>query len=242
MPSDAPTSFSYQGQDRFVVRVLNGLRGGFFLDSGASNGVSGSNSLLLETNYGWQGICVEPNDGLFARLTSSRQCICVNCCLYDREGDVAFFEAAGVLGGILDTYDPGHLQYARSVVGPSHNDDDDRSDGIVTKGARPIRSVLREFGAPNVIDYWSLDTEGSELSILKSFPYDEYTVRVITVEHNFTSARSDIRRFLEARGYHLAEPLGIDDGYVLDAPWGEQAWRSAAWRARLSPNRWRGGE
>jgi hypothetical protein len=65
-----------------------------------------------------------------------------------------------------------------------------------------------------------------------SFSYqgqDRFVVRVITVEHNFTSARSDIRRFLEARGYHLAEPLAIDDGYVLDAPRAERPWRSAAW-------------
>jgi hypothetical protein len=41
-----------------------------------------------------------------------------------------------------------------------------------------------EFVTPPVIDYWSLNTEGSEFAILKSFPFDEYSFRVLTVEHN----------------------------------------------------------
>ena len=68
MSTCAQVTHSYQGQDLFVVEALAGLRGGFFLDSGASDGVSGSNTLLLESAFGWRGICVEPNDQLFTRL------------------------------------------------------------------------------------------------------------------------------------------------------------------------------
>jgi methyltransferase FkbM-like protein len=211
---------SYQGQDRFVIEVLGGLRNGFFLDSGASDGVSGSNTLLLESEFGWRGICVEPNASLFARLARARRCACVNCCLYDRPAEVAFLEAAGVFGGIVEEYDPGMLRYARGIVG---------GEDVVTKRARTIHSILRELGAPRVIDYWSLDTEGSELAILRSFPFDEYAVRVLTVEHNLTSSREQIRRFLEERGYRRVRALGIDDGYVLGGSPAEWAWRSRAW-------------
>jgi hypothetical protein len=214
-------SHSYQGQDRFVVEALGGLRGGFFLDSGASDGVSGSNTLLLESAFGWRGICVEPNAALFARLASARRCACVNCCLYDRPADVAFLEAAGVFGGIVDEYDAALLRYARTVGGGD--------DGVTTKRARTVESILRELDAPRVIDYWSLDTEGSELAILRSFPFDDYAVRVLTVEHNLTGTREEIRRFLEGRGYRRVRDLGIDDGYVLDASPNARAWRSRAW-------------
>lgn len=227
MSAHKVTSYSYQGQDLFVVEALGGLRGGFFLDSGASDGVSGSNTLLLESRFGWQGICVEPNDQLFARLARERRCVCLNCCLYDRTGEVAFFEAAGVLGGILDEYDAGHLRYARSVVASQLGEG--KADGAVTKPTRTIGSILREFGAPRIIDYWSLDTEGSELSILKSFPFGEFTIRVLTVEHNLTPVRETVRRFLAARGYRRARVLGIDDGYILDASMQHRAWRSRAW-------------
>lgn len=111
----------------------------------------------------------------------------------------------------------------------------------MSKAARTIRSVLRSAGAPRTIDYWSLDTEGSELALLKSFPFDEYRVRVLTVEHNNGPIRAPIRGFLEARGYVRARDLGIDDGYVLADDAGgaavDQAWRSAVRRRRLGPGR-----
>jgi len=60
------------GQDRLILELLGGLRGGFFLDSGASDGVRSSNTYLLETAFDWDGICVEPNDAFFAALAACR--------------------------------------------------------------------------------------------------------------------------------------------------------------------------
>jgi hypothetical protein len=224
-------SHSYQGQDLFVIEALGGLRNGFFIDSGASDGVRGNNTLLLESFFGWRGICIEPNDALFANLTQARRSICVNCCLYDQAGEVPFFEAAGVLGGIMNEYDPDLLRYARSFVASQPT----APQGAVMKASRTIRSILREHRAPRVIDYWSLDTEGSELAILKSFPFDEYQVRVLTVEHNLTLARDEIRDFLESRRYYRAKSMGIDDGYILGEPAHPREWRSRVWSRTRVP-------
>lgn len=227
---DELVSHSYQGQDLFVIEVLQEMTGGWFLDSGASNGVRGSNTWLLENAFGWTGLCVEPNEALFAELVANRRGPCVSCCLYDRDGEVDFLEPAGVFGGIIDTYDPSMLSYARSLLQDRWPDGGEAP--TVRKPARTIRSLLREFQAPPVIDYWSLDTEGSELPILRSFPFDEYAVRVLTVEHNETSAREEIRELLESKGMTCMVDLGIDDGYVrLDGP-AVPASRSAVWRRR----------
>jgi FkbM family methyltransferase len=228
-------SVSQFGQDLFVVEALAGLRGGFFVDSGASNGVHFNNTLLLENSFEWRGICIEPNESFFRELTSNRKCHCLNCCLHDREGAVDFVEAANVLGGVLDQYHPTHLEYAKRSF-------DLKPDAIgrpstVTKAARTLRSVLQECAAPPVIDYWSLDTEGSELTILKSFPFEDYAFRVITVEHNWLPMRAEIRDFLQSHGYQYVKELRCDDCYVRaedletfgmkpKAP----AWRSWAWR------------
>ena len=221
----AGESWSYQGQDRFVLDVLGELRDGFFVDSGASNGTKGNNTRLLEQRYGWRGICIEPNERMYRELVRDRRCLCINCCLYDRNGPVNLVEAAGVYGGILDEYDERHLASVRRMFGW----DDTVAPPTVTKRARTLRSILDEAGAPEVIDYWSLDTEGSELAILRSFPFDRYRFRVLTVEHNHAPVRDDIRVFLEARGYSLARSLGIDDGFISndEAP---GHWRSRVWR------------
>jgi len=215
------------GQDAFVIETLRGQRGGFFLDSGASDGVKGSNTVVLEQELGWRGVCVEPNPAFFASLIRNRNCVCVNCCLYDRDGEVDFVEA-DVLGGILDEYHPRLLALATEVYAVP-----DAGAGrptTVRRPARSVRSLLREVGAPAVIDYWSLDTEGSELSILRGFPFDEYAVRILTVEHNHYPARDEIRGFLAGHGYHVARELAVDDAFVRGDLVPSAAWRSAAWR------------
>ena len=219
------------GQDRFVLEMLGPKRGGFFIDSGASNGLRGNNTVELETKYGWNGICVEPNTEFYKELSANRACYCVNCCLYDFNGEVDFVEA-DVLGGILDEYDPKLLDLAmRAYDVPG---DQQGNPQTITKTARTIGSLLDEVSAPPVIDYWSLDTEGSELAILKSFPFDEYTVRIITVEHNnWYPARDDIKQFLESHGYQRVRTLAVDDCYVKDVTVSKPAWQSRS-RRRLN--------
>jgi hypothetical protein len=55
------------------------------------------------------------------------------------------------------------------------------------KGAEPrytasLRSILKKFNAPSMIDYLSLDVEGAELFIMKDFPFDEHKFKLLTIE------------------------------------------------------------
>jgi hypothetical protein len=207
-----------------VLELLGGLRGGFFLDSGAADGVSGSNTQLLEDKFGWTGICVEPNSAFFAALAENRRCQCVNCCLYDLEGSVEFVEA-DFLGGIRREFADQHLRQIKKLYG--------HEPELVRRPARTLRSVLSDCNAPSVIDYWSLDTEGSELTILKSFPFDRYSFRVLTVEHNRLPVQEDIRGFLEGHGYTRVRTMGIDDCYRLSREMARPPWQSHVWPGRV---------
>lgn len=203
------------------------MRGGFFFDSGASKGVRVSNTYLLETSFGWNGICIEPNEIFFSELVRNRRCLCLNCCLYDQDGTVDFLENAQVLGGIIGEYDAAHLRQARGRF--EMPEDPNGRLVIVRKAARTVCSVLQECATPPVIGYWSLDTEGSEFVILKSFPFDEYSFRVLTVEHNWLPVRERIRQFLERRGYRRIATMGCDDCYSnqdisLRPPWRSNTW------------------
>ena len=210
------------GQDRFVLDILNGRRNGFFLDSGASDGRRCSNTFLLETQFAWNGICVEPNEYFYSQLLQNRNCTTFNCCIYDRNADVRFVEA-DTLGGILETYHPSLLDIARTHLRLPV--DKTGAPTTVTKKARTIRSILDSANAPPVIDYWSLDTEGSELAILKSFPFDSYSFQVLTVEHNRLPVRREIRAFLEQAGYCWIAELGVDDCYTKMAGALGASWR-----------------
>lgn len=206
--------YSQLGQDYFVLEVLAGMTNGFFLDSGACDGLRASNTYLLEAEYGWKGICVEPNKQFYEELIRNRTCHCVNCCLYGHEGTVNFLEA-NTLGGIVEEFQPGHLEYATRTFGIIPDEHGNYS--TVQKEARTIESVLDEFHAPPVIDYWSLDTEGSELAILKSFPFNKYSFKVLTVEHNHhLPIRDAIRRLMYGNRYVLIREMGIDDCFIRE--------------------------
>lgn len=205
--------YSQFRQDEFVAVILGGMRRGFFIESGAYDGITSSNTLLFERHYGWQGLCVEANDAFYRRLTANRHCICIHACLYDRDGEVDFLESAASAGGIVREFSRQHTDFVQRVHAPPT---DDAGNWItVPKTTRALASLLDEHHAPDIIDYWSLDTEGSELAILASFPFDRYAVRVLTVEHCWVpQRRAEIARFLQARGYVFLTHLGIDDCYI----------------------------
>ncbi len=80
-----------------------------------------------------------------------------------------------------------------------------------------LNDLLLEAQAPREIDYLSIDTEGSELSILQAFDFDRWRVKLISVEHNKTPLRAEIHDLLAARNYRRkwTRLSGVDDWYVL---------------------------
>lgn len=157
--------YSQHGQDVWVFRTLNEKPRGFFIEAGAFDGVTHSNSLMLE-NLGWQGICVEPSARRFASLCENRNCICVHALIAGKERPTAMFLDSGDgLSGIAE-----HRLYGTSA------------ESVEMKTRRMI-DILRKCRAPREIDYFSLDVEGLEIEILADFPFDEYQVAVWTIEH-----------------------------------------------------------
>jgi hypothetical protein len=63
-----PGGYAACGQDVLVAALLGNQRNGVFVDIGANDGVSISNSLYFEERLGWTGLAVEPLPGAYARL------------------------------------------------------------------------------------------------------------------------------------------------------------------------------
>ena len=79
-----------------------------------------------------------------------------------------------------------------------------------------LNDLLAKHGAPEQIDYLSIDTEGSEFEILQHLDFGRYSFRVITCEHNFTPMREKLHELLTGHGYaRRHEDLSkFDDWYV----------------------------
>lgn len=70
-------SFAPAAVDHFVFEnFFRARRNGVFLDVGAGDGETGSNSLFFERFLGWRGLCTEPSAARFSRLVTQRKCHC----------------------------------------------------------------------------------------------------------------------------------------------------------------------
>ncbi|MDR2214600.1 MAG: hypothetical protein LBE59_02025, partial [Nevskiaceae bacterium] len=65
---------SQNRQDLFALCENGFKRNGYFVEFGATDGVNGSNSYLLEKSFGWQGIVAEPARCWHAQLRANRSC------------------------------------------------------------------------------------------------------------------------------------------------------------------------
>jgi hypothetical protein len=61
-------SRSQLGQDVFALSFVGPHKSGYFVEFGATNGKSLSNSFLLEKHFGWKGILCEPGRGWLPEL------------------------------------------------------------------------------------------------------------------------------------------------------------------------------
>jgi len=79
-----------------------------------------------------------------------------------------------------------------------------------------LNSLLVDHSAPEVIDYLSIDTEGSELEILSTFDFAKHEFKVWTIEHNFAVNREQILRLMQNNGYRrvFSDLSQVDDWFI----------------------------
>jgi hypothetical protein len=171
--------FSQVGQDQIIVNLLGD--NGYFIDLAANHASELSNSLALE-RHGWNGICIEPNPVYWYGL-SHRKCTVVGA-LVGRSVEKVKAKFRGVLGGIVGFDNP---ESRPGEVDPTEE----------WRYTAPLIEVLSRFHVPTTIDYLSLDVEGAEMLIMKDFPFDQYTMKVMTIER----PGEDLRELLRSKEY-----------------------------------------
>ena len=198
-------SYSQLNQDILALEYFKNKEGGYFVDIGANDGKSLSNTYLLEKEYHWKGICVEPLQKEFKMCQECRpNSICVNKCIYNVEKEIEFSEIDGT-----------NNMYSGIKKDINHHKHIVDHDAITTKKESiTFQTLLDNCNCPRIIDFLSLDTEGSELKILHSLDHDKYKFRYITLEHNYKEPiRSFIRDFLIGKGYQYVGQNQWDDIY-----------------------------
>jgi FkbM family methyltransferase len=209
-------STSQLGQDLFAANeaMERKVNQGYFVEFGAANGSLFSNTWLLEKKLNWTGILAEPARKWHLDLERNRDCIIDKRCVTDRTGEfIPFLEVQGaeVLSGTKEqaelddwTKDLRHRSIEYNVETISLND------------------LLDAYKAPTVIDYLSIDTEGGELEVLRSFDFNRYRVMTLTVEVGRSAntrrrdAGDEISSLMQSKGFQRkhADISKWDDWYV----------------------------
>jgi FkbM family methyltransferase len=188
------------GQDIAVANFFQLRRGGYFIEVGAYNGVDLSNTYLLEKQLDWKGICIEPLPAMFTLLQQNRSCICVKTAAYSKSGLEFEFIDSEMLSGIVQNIDK-HTYVLK--------------DNKIKVQTKTLTEIMDEHHAPLFIEYLSIDTEGSELEVLRGIDWDRYSFGYINIEHNYVEPRrTEMRRFLEERGYTYLRENHFDDDYI----------------------------
>lgn len=194
-------------QDLFVLMHHNFKRNGYFVEFGATDGESLSNTHLLEKDFNWSGILAEPAQIWHPNLTENRNCNIETSCVWSATGKELRFKEVS-------------FSSLSTVYGYGKNDSLSKSRNIgktYTVKTISLHDLLLKYDAPKNIDYLSVDTEGSEFLILNNFDFSQYSIEIITVEHNFTPIREKIFKLLMSKGYKRVyqEFSQFDDWYVL---------------------------
>ena len=189
-------SLSQAGQDAWIFgEVFNEKTRGYFLDIGAHDGITISNTYFLERRYRWSGLCVEANPSTFELLRQNRSSTCLNVCLDLQRGEVEFAVRdvlSGVVGENLDNRSPA------------------ANASVIRLKTVPLVELLEEQRSPTVIDYLSIDVEGAEERVLDTFDFDRYRFNCITIERPSDKLRS----LFGTKGYVLVKEIrGLDCFY-----------------------------
>jgi FkbM family methyltransferase len=218
IPSATPPPLRYFGLhelDRQIEKYLD-FDGGYFVELGANDGRFQSNTLHYEQYRGWRGVLVEPSTELCRRCRHNRSpdnhivnAACVSFGYTDQTVGMIYSNAMSVsLNVETDIGDPAaHAELGRQFLGP------DETVFKFEAPARTLNSILLDADAPKLIDFLSLDVEGSEIEVLKGIDHETFRFRYLLIECRDVARLGD---YLSTVRYRLVEKFNEHDYLFAD--------------------------
>jgi FkbM family methyltransferase len=194
--------YSQQSEDIILWKKYLNYRNGFFVELGAMDGVTYSNTKFFEDELGWTGILIEPEPNQYKRLLTNRpNCKNFNYAVSEVDGTVLFYTRNGgdSGGGIKDT----HIE--TNLYGKEHE---------IPVQSKPFRAILAEAGKPNRIDLLVVDVEGGEYGVLKTFDWSIPTFVVLVEFHQNNHATEECKRMLSENGFEYGMTIGCNEAWI----------------------------
>ena len=107
------------------------------------------------------------------------------------------------LSGLINKYDSRHIQRIQYEI----RHPDNKGHEIIEVKTEKLNDILNKYDITN-IDFLSIDTEGSELSILETIDFDKINIDVITIEDNYKD--TNLMKFFTDRNYSFVKEIECD--------------------------------
>jgi FkbM family methyltransferase len=193
-------------QDAIAYLYLNMKNDGFYIDIGANDGITGSNTYALE-QAGWKGVCIEPQPDIFKKLKHFRKCDCYNAAVASVHGENMEFLKVNNDFNALSGFDGFITDEHKKTIHESGSSVERLSVNTVT-----FDEIMGKYPGVTTIDFMSLDVEGYEMNILNSIDFSKYSFRFITVEEN--GKEKEISALMTKNGYSYLMRAGVDLMFV----------------------------
>lgn len=172
--------FSQLGQDCLVDTISNNKQNGFYIEIGVGNGKELSNTYFFEKFRNWDGILCEPAKQFQAVIKKNRSGLLIDKAIYNKTGSKFEFSES----------DNGEF----SSISKHLSDDVVFNQNINKYFVETLtfNDLYLSLNKTLIIDYLSVDTEGSEYEILETIDFNLIQINCISVEHNY-----DLEKYLK---------------------------------------------
>ena len=201
---------SYYGQhseDVFIETLFPNVADGVCIEVGAYDGMSLSNTLHFEQK-GWRSLCIEPISTAFEKCKQIRK-ECFQCCISEKDSEDKTFTIFHLNENLCAI---SSLEPDERLI-ESHKHLITNTSTCMVK-VRSLNSLLQEINFPKNIDFISVDTENTELDVLKGIDLNVYNVKLFVVENNFNEPFCE--EYLRQYGYKKIHRIAVNDFYMKE--------------------------
>ncbi|MBP1646552.1 MAG: hypothetical protein H6Q16_2130 [Bacteroidetes bacterium] len=202
-------SFSQEGEDMILSKLLESVENGFFIDIGAYHPIRFSNTYKFYLK-GWRGINIDALPGsmdLFNKYRSRD--INLEIPIAKEKKSMPFFSFN----------EPALNTFSEDLA-----KDRGTPKKVYQLEASPLNEILDKYIPKDVnkIDFMSIDVEGFDLEVLESNNWDRYTPKIIVIESLstasdiFSALNCEVALFLKSKNYTLCSKSHNSLFFLLD--------------------------